>query len=519
MTSSVSLATTPLTSPDKSGVEKEDEKEDNKTWVAAEVIRLNKLHQEIVKELKDKNEAQSRMIALYNQERLTRPQLQPQPPMTTLPEGPTIAQEIALPERPTTANVQIPIQQQTTTQINTDKGEDELYTKGDPWNIGKVVEKYAEYVKESMLKGAEVTIQEINVLGNGQLVHNWGTLVRAELKGKAGWSQTFNKAKTLQDVRTAGDNIICNTPANGVRLNFDSPNSSSIGNSCTYGGDLNRLADGDCNDNGGDRSPGDPNGGNGTGNGITNKYNRRDDNEDRHRKEFLLVKSSNVNIETFTGFNLNRSPYIPFNKSLRKLILTQGQDGEELLTILDHIDTYGDNRFATIKLKALADVYPNAYEYALAVNAALLTWTEGAVHGLVEHGCDNGLEAWRRLYNRYLPAAEDLQNLLMEELMILKPVTEQDIDNLSIDIGRLIEWYIKADSQGEAMNANWVRAAFIKNLPRSITQHLAIQLRQAQTIDAVYNLVKIYLHDHSTGLPKGQGAAKLYLTEGDEAEE
>ena len=54
----------------------------------------------------------------------------------------------------------------------------------------------------------------------------------------------------------------------------------------------------------------------------------------------------------------------------------------------------------------------------------------------------------------------------MEELMMLKPVADQEIDSLFIEIQRLTEWYIKADGQGEAMNAKWVRAAFIKNLPK-----------------------------------------------------
>ena len=117
------------------------------------------------------------------------------------------------------------------------------------------------------------------------------------------------------------------------------------------------------------------------------------------------------------------------------------------------------------------------------------------------------------MYNRYIPASEDLQNLLMEELMTLKPVGEQDVDTLFSEIERLTEWYIKTDAKGEAMNAKWVRTARIKNLPKSVTQNLAVQLRQAQTVDVVYNLVNIYLHDHSTGLPKGQASAKLYLAD------
>ena len=88
----------------------------------------------------------------------------------------------------------------------------------------------------------------------------------------------------------------------------------------------------------------------------------------------------------FSGFNLQKNAYIPFNKAIRKLILTQGEDGEELLKILDHIETYGDQKFTSANLRALADLYHKAYEYARAVNVALLNWIEGAAQGLVEHG-------------------------------------------------------------------------------------------------------------------------------------
>ena len=82
--------------------------------------------------------------------------------------------------------------------------------------------------------------------------------------------------------------------------------------------------------------------------------------------------------------------------------------------------------------------------------------------------------------------AEDLQHLLMEEPMLLKPVDESEVDAVFSEEERITEWYIKTDSKGEAMNAKWVRAALIKNLPKTITQHLAVPLRQAQIIDAIY---------------------------------
>ena len=69
------------------------------------------------------------------------------------------------------------------------------------------------------------------------------------------------------------------------------------------------------------------------------------------------------------------------------------------------------------------------------------------------------------------------------------------------------------------MNNKWVRAALVKNLLKTITQHLTIQLRQAETVDAVYNLVLIYMHDHSTGLPRGQVPVKFYLTESNDKDQ
>ena len=142
-----------------------------------------------------------------------------------------------------------------------------------------------------------------------------------------------------------------------------------------------------------------------------------------------------------------------------------------------------------------------------------MNWIGVAAQGLVEHACDNGLDAWRRLYNRYILGADDLQKLLIEELMLLKPVSEQEVDGFFTEVERIMEWYTKTDAKGESMNAKWVRAALVKNLPKTITQHLAIELRKAQTIDAIYNLVMVYFHDHNTGLPRHQTAARLYLIE------
>ena len=107
------------------------------------------------------------------------------------------------------------------------------------------------------------------------------------------------------------------------------------------------------NENGGG-SPGDPSGGD--TNIVSKRWGGRDYGDDRKKREFLLVKSSNINITVFTGFNLQKNPCIPFNKAIRTLILTQGEDGEEFLKIFDHIETYEDQKFTSANLRALADI-------------------------------------------------------------------------------------------------------------------------------------------------------------------
>ena len=57
-------------------------------------------------------------------------------------------------------------------------------------------------------------------------------------------------------------------------------------------------------------------------------------------REFSVVKYSNIIIQVFSGKNLNNNnnPYLPFNKSLKRLIYNRGANGEQLLEILEGVD-------------------------------------------------------------------------------------------------------------------------------------------------------------------------------------
>ena len=58
---------------------------------------------------------------------------------------------------------------------------------------------------------------------------------------------------------------------------------------------------------------------------------------------------------------------------------------------------------------------------------------------MIEHGVDNGFDAWRRLYHHHIPLAEDLRKILMQELYSLRPVSESEIDGLFNEVERITE--------------------------------------------------------------------------------
>ena len=121
-------------------------------------------------------------------------------------------------------------------------------------------------------------------------------------------------------------------------------------------------------DNGDDGDDGDDNNGR-----TTCRVAGRGDDRSR---EFSLVKSSNIIIQTFSGKNLNNNPYLPFNKSLKRLIYNQGADGEELLEILEGVEKFGATKFDNTKLQALRKQYPKATEYNRAITSLLLNYTK-----------------------------------------------------------------------------------------------------------------------------------------------
>ena len=137
---------------------------------------------------------------------------------------------------------------------------------------------------------------------------------------------------------------------------------------------------------------------------------------DSYHRGFMLVCPSKIVVPTFSGANLTTKPYMPFNKAVKKLVKAHGPRGLQLFAILEDVEKYGDKPYDNNKLTALAARCPRTYEYNAAIQKALEAYTIDIAEGMIRYGVHNGLDAWRKFYNHYVPSAEDLQQILIQEL-------------------------------------------------------------------------------------------------------
>ena len=337
----------------------------------------------------------------------------------------------------------------------------------------------------------------------GRLVHNFRELVRQSIGTSIGGGGKFKYPNKTNRHNT------CETPQHKIIKPIYSPSQSSKDGDSPGEGDDKDLHNlgygGSGNNSGGHGSPPDGNEEPVTASANTNNYGRDD-------KEFQLVNARIITITPFSGRNLPANPHLPFNNALRRLILLQGKDGEQLLDILDEVEQCGGDKFTKQDLQELSIRCPKIYQYDRAIKLALLNYIIGMAHGRVKYGVECGLDAWRKLYHRYVPLAEDLQNILIRELIALKPLAETEVDNLFAEVERITELYMRA-GETNPMQDKWVKAAVLQNLPDRIVTQLSLQLKAADIVEAMQSLVNIYLHDHKTGFPKGHTGPMICMAE------
>ena len=112
------------------------------------------------------------------------------------------------------------------------------------------------------------------------------------------------------------------------------------------------------------------------------------------------------------------------------------------------------------------------------------------------------MDAWRKLYNNYVPLGDDLQNIPTQELLTLRPVSETEIETLFNEFERVTDVYVKVRPVDD-LSEQWINAAVLQNIPDKIATALALELRNAISLEEMRSIISIYMHDHRTGFPRG----------------
>ena len=174
------------------------------------------------------------------------------------------------------------------------------------------------------------------------------------LAGKKITRSRFNRIRK-------GDKTL-DTPKDKIVRPVYSPSSGGDTGGGHSGGSIHNLGRGNGGDGPRDPRDEDPDGDH---DGYTTTCNGRYDN--RIDREFQLVNHRNINIVPFSGRNLTTNPYLPFNNSLRRLILVQGKAGDDLLEILDDVEKMGAEKFTKEDLEDLAwiDAEEDPWDYGM----------------------------------------------------------------------------------------------------------------------------------------------------------
>lgn len=236
--------------------------------------------------------------------------------------------------------------------------------------------------------------------------------------------------------------------------------------------------------------------------------------DNRNDRGFQVVNYRNINILPFSGRSLSINPCLPFYNSLRRLISVQGKVGDDLLQRLDDVEKLGAEQFTNEDLEELAGACPKACEYDRTIQLALHNFNTGLAHGRVTYGVAGGLDAWRKLHHRYVPLAEDLQNILVRELVLLKQVDEQEVDNLFAGVERIIELYTKAGADTDPIQDKLIKAVVMQHLPDRTIINLSMRLKNAGSVEESQRIMIIHLRDHKAGHPRGQGGTLICLAQG-----
>ena len=127
---------------------------------------------------------------------------------------------------------------------------------------------------------------------------------------------------------------------------------------------------------------------------------------------------------------MKKMSYVELNENQRELVHIKGRHGDVLNKVLTWAEKRNDMPITDNELMELERSIPKIWEYNRAVHAALKNWTEGDANKLVRYGANGGIDAWRRLYAEYIPLAQTKQDIILTEILEMKPVNDKNVRKL-----------------------------------------------------------------------------------------
>lgn len=154
---------------------------------------------------------------------------------------------------------------------------------------------------------------------------------------------------------------------------------------------------------------------------------------------------------------------------------------------------------------------PQIWEYNRAVHAALKNWTEDGAKRLIKYEVHGGVDARRKMYIEYIPMAQTKQDIIVTEILDLKPVTEKNVRKLFNRMKELRHKYNQCG--GTPLGDNIVKKMLVKCIPKEVMKPLALHMDGAATFQQIRKLIMRQMHDELTGMLEGESTQPLYNLE------
>ena len=196
------------------------------------------------------------------------------------------------------------------------------------------------------------------------------------------------------------------------------------------------------------------------------------------------------------------------NDSQRELVGIKGRHGAIRNRLLTWAEQQGDIIITNAVLEKFENTVPQIWEYNRAIHASLKNWTDGEANRFIKYEVEGGIDAWRKLYIEYIPLAQTRQDIILSEILELKPVTSKDVRNC---LNRVEELRHKYNQCGKTLLGDTiVKRLLVKCIPTDAMKPLALHLESANAFQQVRKFIMRQMHDELTGMLEGENTQPLY---------